>query len=279
MSETIEKTFSVLSPARLNLSNIRGSVNIRTGVDGVIHIIAVKQEGTGDLSRTEVEITQEADGTIKAVTHYPDSGWGWLTGSHPCKVDYKVQAPRFCSLKVNGVSNRTLVEGFEGEFSLNTVSGEMTLNDLKGSLKANTVSGNLELAGISGSLDLHSVSGRISGDHLTGPLHLDTVSGKVELVGSDLPSAEATTVSGALDFQTPLNSGPYRFNTVSGNIQLVLPADTHCSAELHAVSGSITSRLPASSTSRHNSTQSIEILGGGVKVNVHSVSGSLSLIS
>ena len=35
MSETIEKTFTVTSPARLNLSNIRGSVEIKAGQDAM----------------------------------------------------------------------------------------------------------------------------------------------------------------------------------------------------------------------------------------------------
>ena len=49
--------------------------------------------------------------------------------------------------------------------------------------------------------------------------------------------------------------------------------------ELHAVSGSITTRLPATSTSKGNGAQRIEVQGGGVKVYAHSVSGNLSLVS
>ena len=164
-----------------------------------IRVTAVKQTGFGDTKRTEVELSQEADGTVKVVTRFPDSGWGWIIGSFPCQVDYTVQAPRHCSLKINGVSNETLAEGFEGEFSFNSVSGEMTLRNLTGPVKVNTVSGKMELAELTGELRLNTVSGKISGQHLAGPLHLDTVSGRVELEKSSLPSAEATTVSGEMD--------------------------------------------------------------------------------
>src|SRR5512142_2196373 len=116
MSETIEKTFTVSSPARLNLSNIRGSVDIRPGPEGVIHVTAVKQTGWGDPKSTEIEMTQEADGTVKVATHYPEAWWGWIIGSFPCAVEYTVEAPRSCSLKVNGVSNTATASGFEGEF-------------------------------------------------------------------------------------------------------------------------------------------------------------------
>ena len=112
MSETIEKTFTVSSPARLNLSNIRGSVEIRPGDEGVIQVTAVKQTGSGDARRTEIELSQDADGTVKVATHFPDAGWGWLIGSFPCRVDYVVRAPRRCSLNIKGVSNETFAGGF-----------------------------------------------------------------------------------------------------------------------------------------------------------------------
>ena len=279
MSDTIEKMFTVSSPARLDLSNIRGSVEIRPGEDGIIRVTATKQTGRGDAERTEIEFSQEADGTVKVATRFPEGGWGWLIGSFPCPVDYVVRAPRKCSLRLNGVSSETFAEGFEGEFSFNSVSGEMTLRDLTGSLSAKSVSGEMELADLTGELHINTVSGEISGKHLNGPLHLDTVSGKVSLEESSLPSAEATTVSGEMAYQTALGEGPYRFNSVSGDVELMVPSETRCSAELRAVSGKLSTKLPATSTSRQNGAQTVEVQGGGVKVYLNSVSGNLSLVS
>ncbi len=94
MSETIEKTFKVTAPARLLVNNIRGSVEIARGDEGVIQISAIKHSHSGDEKRTQIEITQEADGTVKAATHYPDGGWNWMFGSQPCEVDYVMKAPQ-----------------------------------------------------------------------------------------------------------------------------------------------------------------------------------------
>jgi hypothetical protein len=279
MSEMIDKTFTVPSPARLDLRNIRGSVEVRAGEAGVIHVTAVKHTGSGDVERTEIELSQETDGTVKVATRFPDGSWSWLIGSFPCRVDYVVWAPRRCSLKINGVSNETFAEGFEGEFSFHSVSGEITLRDLTGPVKVNTVSGEMELADLTGELRINTVSGEISVKRLNGPLHLDTVSGKVSLEESDLPSAEATTVSGEMTYQTALGEGPYRFNSVSGDVELMVPSETRCSAELRAISGKLSTKLPATSTSRHNGNQTVEVQGGGVKVYLNSVSGNLSLVS
>jgi hypothetical protein len=99
-------------------------VEIHPGEEGVLRIRVTKDENSADAKRTEIELSQASDGTVKAATHFPEGAWAWLFGSFPCRVDYVVQAPRTSSLKINGVSSKLLAEGFEGEFSFHTVSGE-----------------------------------------------------------------------------------------------------------------------------------------------------------
>jgi Putative adhesin len=279
MSEIIEKTFTVASQARLDLSNIRGSVEVRAGEEGVIRVRVTKDANSGDASRTEIELSQATDGSVKVATHFPEGVLSWLFGSFPCRVDYVVQAPRKCSLKINGVSSETLAEGFEGEFSFHSVSGGMTLRSLSGPVKVNTVSGGVELADLAGDLNLTTVSGKVSGKHIQGPVHLNTVSGQVALDESSLSSVDASTVSARMEYQTAFGTGPYRFNSVSGDVELLVPPETRCSAELHAISGKLFSKLPATSISRQNGNQTAEIQGGGVRVHLHSVSGNLSLVA
>ena len=259
MSETIEKTFNVSSPARLLVNNIRGSVEIHPGEDGLILVTAIKQSHTGDEKRTEIEIKQAADGTVKAATRFPDGGWNWLFGSQPCEVDYVVKAPRQCSLKLNGVSNKVLAEGFEGAASLNSVSGEITLRDLTGSVR------------------IHTVSGDTDGERLDGALELDTVSGDVTLKESTLSSINSNSVSGDMDIHTPLAEGPYGFKSVSGDVRLRVPPETHCTGELHSVSGDLVSAFPITGYSHHHGSQTVNVQGGGVKISLKSVSGDLSL--
>jgi len=194
-------------------------------------------------------------------------------------VDYVVQAPRKCFLKINGVSSTTLAEGIEGEFDFHSVSGEITLRNLSGPTKINTVSGKVDLADLTGDLRLTTVSGRVSGRRICGPVHLNTVSGQIALDESSLTSVDATTISGRMAYQTAFGTGPYRFNSVSGDVKLLVPPETHCSAELHAVSGKLFSKLPASSITRQNGNQTAEIQGGGVRVHLQSISGNLSLVS
>ena len=257
--KTLERIFQVPDPARLNLSNIRGSVDLQHGEDLQIHVTAVKQAHTGDADETEIEWSQDGDGTVTIATHFRDAAWSWLIGSHPCCVDYVVKAPRSCSLKVKGVSNTLSVDGFEGEFDFYSVSGEVTLHALTGPVR------------------IYTVSGEVSAEGLTGVLHLDTVSGDAEFKKMKLPSVDAHTVSGNVDLQTPLGEGSYRFKSVSGDVHLRVPPESCCSLELHSISGKIRTDFPLRNTSAMHGSQTAEVQSGGVPISLYSVSGDLSL--
>jgi len=259
MSESIEKKFSVSSPARLSVNNMRGSVEIHPGEEGVLLVTAIKKEHSGDEKRTEIEITQEADGAVKIATRFPDGGWNWMFGSQPCEVDYIVQAPRQCSLKLNGVSNTVLAEGFEGAVSVNSVSGEIALHNLTGAVR------------------IHTVSGDTDGESITGSLDLNTISGDVTVKESALSAITANSVSGDMHIRTPLVEGPFRFKSVSGDVRLSVPPETRCTAELHSLSGDLVSAFPITGSSRQHGSQTVNVQGGGVKLSLHSVSGDLSL--
>ena len=275
--EKIEQVFQVSQPARLVVKNIRGSVDLRAGEDGVIHVTAVKHTGSGDARGTEIEISQAASGEVTVATRFPEGSWRWIFGSMPCRVDYTITAPRQCSLEVKGVSNDASIVGFEGQFTFNSVSGELDLRKLTGPVKINTVSGEVDLEDIAGETRLHSVSGKAKGQHVAGTVHVDTVSGDIELKGSNVPSAEVTTVSGKVEIETPLGAGPYRFNSVSGEVTLKVPEASKCSLEMHSVSGGLQVALPVTAQTKSGGLRTAEVQGGGVKVYLSSVSGDLSL--
>jgi Toastrack DUF4097 len=253
--ETIEKTFQVGTPARLIISNVRGSVTVLPGEAAVIAIKAFKHGNSSNTSNV-VEMTQDNDGTVRVETRYNESFFGLL--SHPPKVEYSIRAPQNTHLEVSCISSSLNVSDLAGVFKLKTISGEMEVNNLSGPFK------------------LSGVSGDITGSHLAGVLELSTVSGRVKLLQSEFPNADASTVSGDLILQTPVSTGPYTFSSVSGSVRMLVPPDTHCNAELNSVSGTIRSSLPASTTSIGHGLKITQVGTGGTSVRLKSVSGSLS---
>lgn len=257
--EIVEKTFSVSAPARLRLGNIRGTVTILPGEEGTIRLKAVKNLDSGDADRTEIFIEQRNDGTVKVETRYPQNGWLFFAFSKPCKVDYTVQVPANCDLKVSGVSSSTTIQGIAGDITIATVSGTVRLNSLSGELKVN------------------SVSGSVTGDELSGLVKVDTVSGDVNLSDGNFPRLDSSTVSGNLVVETPLGEGPYRFNTVSGEVDLMIPADTGCLVQSNSISGRIRTSLPSHYIRKQGGKRQLEVQSGGPLIYHHSISGNLRI--
>lgn len=254
--EIIEKTFQVTEPVCLTVSNIRGSITIQPGRENLIEVKAVKH-GNFDSDRYTVEMTQDSDGSVRIETRSDEHPFEFV--SLPPKVEYTLKVPQGLQLNASGVSSSLKVSGLKGDFRFKSVSGGVDLDDLTGPIKANVVSGD------------------ISGTRLAGKLELQAISGRVRLLKSNFPFADVSTVSGGLILQTPLTEGPYRFSSVSGNVKMLVPADTRCNAKLDSISGSIQSTLPATTTRMGPGSKIAIIQGGGPDVRLKSVSGGLSI--
>ena len=253
--EVVEQTFSVSGRAKLVISNVRGSVVVRPGEPGTISIQAVKHTDSGN--RTEVRLSQDEDGTVRAEARHEEGVLGLMSFSKPMKVDFTASVPPDTDLKASVVSSGLVVTGLSGIVDLNGVSG------------------NIELADLSGPLKIKTVSGDVSAARVTGNLNVDAVSGDVRLHDSQLGSAEVKTVSGDVHLQTPLGAGPYQFNTVSGDVRLVTQPDAACTAELSTISGRIVAAMPQTARRLRGASQTLDIQGGGVRVYLRSVSGDL----
>jgi hypothetical protein len=257
--ELIDNSFIVPAPCRFKLGNIRGRVEIQAGEDSVIQVIAVKHLGSGDAPDTRIEMSQAEDGSVSVETHY-DQPLGWLFFNRgPCKVDYTVRLPRTCALQISGVSSSAFVQSLDGVLEFSTVSGRLTLKDL------------------SGELMVKSVSGKVEGENLSGELKLETVSGNVRLVSCRFSSLHGSTVSAALEIQTPLSDGPYRFRSVSGDVRLTVPQGTGCTLTSHSFSGKIVSNLYTTRRQVNAGQQVVDVQGGGPEVHYSSISGDLRL--
>lgn len=258
-SEVLEQVFQVSHPARLYLSNIRGSVQVRPGENGVIQVRAVKYTENGNAAHTQVMLSQDEDGSVRAETRFAEAGI--LGQRRPCRVDYTVQVPPACSLHISGVSNSASIEGVQGDLTLSTISGDVQLGELSGALKISSVSGDGQASRLSGSLEL------------------DTVSGDVSFRDSQFESLQASTVSGDLQFHTALQAGPYKIKSVSGDVSLHLPAEAACTIQSDSLSGDVHCNLPVTSRKHSAHHKRLEVQGGGVIVTHSSVSGDLHVFA
>ena len=116
---------------------------------------------------------------------------------------------------------------------------------------ANQVSGAVSVSGVAGDLEVHSVSGKVKLEGTEGSLDVRSVSGDVEVRAS--------------------KAGSTRLETVSGHTALVLPPSSGADVSFTTVSGALNGQKPGI-----GHLESL-VRGGGVKVQAHSVSGSIEV--
>ena len=88
--EKIEREFKVSDPAKLKVTNVRGSVHIEPGDMGTIHINAVKHLNSGDAEGTSVEIFQDEDGLVNAIVPDEEQDIPILIGRNPVFDEFQV---------------------------------------------------------------------------------------------------------------------------------------------------------------------------------------------
>jgi hypothetical protein len=257
--DTFEKIFHPGENPDLVLSNIRGEVRIRGNHTNIISVRIEKLVETGDSAHTEIEISQGPEGRVTLHTQY-EPGLRIFRKNIPCKVNYVVEVPESCRLHVHGVSNSTWIDRVKGGIDISTVSGD------------------LELHSLSGSLTIRTVSGDVNAEQIQAATRVNSVSGDIHLHNSLLPSVNCKSVSGDMIFETPLGQGPYIFNTVSGDIQLVLKSTSGFSITSSSLSGEVRTPLLVTASNHSRKLHRLQILDGGVEIQHKSVSGDLVLV-
>lgn len=252
--QVYEQEFKATGPAHLSLRNIRGKISVRPAHDGKVAVTAIKHLDSGDPERTEVEMWQSDAGNVFVATRFKRT-----LGSKPCRVDYDVRLPAPSTVALRCVSGGVLLEQLEGNFRLKMVSGAV------------------KLKGLAGSLWVRTVSGDIIATQLDGRLHLETVSGNVHVQAARLETVEAKTVNSNLVLETPLSDGPYSFQTVSGEMRLLLPADTNCTVEMESLSGLLRVDGVERRATPFARRQQAALGGGGTLVRFKSVSGDFAV--
>ncbi len=193
-------THSMGSDTSLVMSNLSGSITI----------------GVADTDSNSVEVN--ANGLRPDQVQFSDQG-GVLTvelaHSATESKDITLLVPSQIALNLSTSGGSINVSGFSGQLSATTDSGVIDLegDNLSGSSSITTATG-----------DIHLENGSVS----DGSSTISTTGGSLTLEQEELGGSVALSASSKnLSFTGSLDpNGEYTFTTVSGNINLALPADT-----------------------------------------------------
>jgi DUF4097 and DUF4098 domain-containing protein YvlB len=272
--EAVDRTVSVAPDVEVQIENVAGSVEVEAWDRSEIRVVA-------DLGDDVENLAIEVDGDeVRIEVEIPDHEGRrqhWDIDS-----DVQVWIPSRASVDIETVSASVEVAGVGGTLEVETVSGQIDAEGSPASAELATVSGNIDFTGSGTAIDAETVSGHIDLEGVTGRIDVSTVSGSVEVDGSAIERADFESVSGSIKLSADLVRGArVDCSTHSGNVELLLPANTAASFEVETFAGDISSDFGGEvrRTSRYAPGRELyHSTGSDAKISVETFSGRVYLI-
>ncbi len=267
---TIEQRRAAPADGVVEIENVSGSVRVRGWDRGEVEV-------TGELGRGADRLDLEGTERITVVRVVLPERCRRCAGS-----DIVVRVPRGSRVDIGVVSADVDVRDVDGAVAITSVNGEITVAGRPAEVKAKSVSGSIEVTAVAAPVRATAISGDVTLRGVTGAVEASSVSGEVLVAGGRIASGDLGTTSGSVRFQGDLLAGArLAAASVSGDVELVLPADVDARFDVGTFSGEIDNQLgpPARRTSRYTSEKELTFtLGSGrAHIEVKSFSGSIRL--
>ncbi len=254
-----ERTVELSEPAILDVSTIRGKIDVSVGAPGRIVIAGTVTVRVGwDVPANAVDLAR------RVAEHPPIERQGSTTRLRPpsdpterraVTVSYQVQVPPDTRVVSWSESGATSIRGVSGAVTVRTQSSTIELTDLGAAADVTTGSGSVTVAGVGGPLSVTTSSSAFVGRSLhglrlrtstgevnatfvgTGDVDVETGSSAIHLSGVR-SALKASTRSGRVSVQgTPASS--WTVSTGSGGIDIEVDADSPFSLDALTRSGSV----------------------------------------
>ncbi|PYQ12309.1 MAG: hypothetical protein DMF80_19450 [Acidobacteria bacterium] len=267
--QAVDQRRTAASDGLVEIENPAGSIRVlgwskaEVGVTGTLgRRASLNLNGGGRRTHVEVEVAGNPHGARSEIEVHVPAGSRVSIESFAASITVAEVTGPVTAETVNGSVS---IDGSSKEVSAEAVNGSVEVSGSPSRVHAGTVNGALTIRGARGDLEANTVNGelRVTGGGLFERAHLETVSGAIRFEGALAPHAE-------LDAQT-----------VSGSIELDLPAGTAADFTVNTFSGDINTDFGAalyrSGPHSHQKELTFSIGGGGAKVTIETLSGSIVL--
>lgn len=273
----INETRDVDADARIDISNVRGSVTVtawdrnQVGIEGTLGSGNKGLEVVGNASHVEIKV-QSAE----------RSGWfNWDSESNVEDSILDIRVPAGVELSIETVSAEVTVNAVSGRLiDIDTVSGKVRVDSNAREIEVGSVSGNVNVNGQGERASVDSISGDIELQSSHQDVQLETVAGTINARLGSYREFSASSVSGDIMLSgKPGSSGLVDAETMSGDVTIVLPADASARLGAETFSGRIRSDFGSVSESQDGPGRSLNatIGSGDARVTLESFSGDLTI--
>ncbi|HKV61810.1 MAG TPA: DUF4097 family beta strand repeat-containing protein [Candidatus Acidoferrum sp.] len=292
---SFERSYTVSGPIRLELTSASGDVDITGSADGKVHVHGdVRASGYGsdtpqkrlDDTISNPPVEQRGD-TIRIGKE--------VSRMRNVSIAYKIQVPRDTEVnatvasgaqtirgvrgpvKVQAASGSIRVEKIERDAQLSTASGAISATDIGSEVRVKSASGTVTVANTRGDVIVDALAGTIRISHPGGRIEADTASGEVNIEGAT-SDVKAHAASGRVSVKgNPGADSYWELKTMSGTIQLGVPASANLHLSAEATSGEIRTDIPIVVEEQNKHSLRAHMGSGGGRVDVHTVSGEIRL--
>lgn len=259
--DEIRQTFRIAPGAQVEVSSIRGSIEIETAETEVVEIHIVRSaRSREELEEFKIGVETNAQGLIiRGETRQRNSGKGF---GPDVRHQVTLRLPRGANISVNSVS---------GGVRIGNLTGQLTVASISGSVNAGAVGGQVQINGVSGAVTVGEVSGQIE---------IKSVSGNVN-IGQAVDYLNVSGVTGTLSAGiAKLGQRGIEITSVSGQVELRFKGELNAQLNTNSISGKVSVEVPnVIIQSRPNASAIRALIGkGGSPISINGVTSGIRLV-
>lgn len=275
----INETRPLAADGQVSIDNLKGRIVVRTWDRPEVGITGSLGEGVEKL------LVEGSSRELRIEVQYPENRGGWFNwgggdDAQPSLIE--VSVPVGASVSAESVSADIDITGVGGHrLSADSVSGDVLVRGARvAEASFDSVSGDIDAElDASQNLSVDSVSGDIQlKGRIGGRISLDSVSGDATLEAATIDRLSMSTVSGDGHLTAGLApAGSITADSVSGNLDLVLPRETSARLRIETFSGGISSPVGQVQTEEYGPGKHLDAkMGtGSGQIRLESFSGNV----
>ncbi len=293
-TDEIRQTFRLAPGTRVEISSIRGPVDIETSNNDTAEIVITRAaENRAALQPDKITIENKADRLIvRGEVSRPAPGKMQNVSHHA-----KLKLPRNISLTTNSIGGPVQLGDLDGQFEAHSVSGSIkagtvsgmvqmssisggvTINKIAKTAGFNGISGDLNIAQVGGPLDISGVSGMVTIDQVAQRANIKSVSGSLKIGRTD-DSLDISGVSGDLSAGiAKLGTRGVQISSASREVELRFKGEVDAQFSAKSISKPVSLDLPNVSIEEKNAAGMRARIGkGGPPISINGVSGTVRLL-
>lgn len=295
VSGSFDRSLDVSGPIHLELSNVAGDIVIVGSTDGKVHVhgdVRVSGFGFGSPQKRLDDIVTSPPVELRGDTLRIGKE---TTRLRNISITYAIEVPHDTAVDSASVSGSQSVHSVRGpvqaasvsgtvrgedigrEVKFSSTSGTVTADNCSDDVRATSVSGSITVTNAKGDVLAHSVSGNVEVKNPGGRVDAGSSSGSVEVRDAN-GDVKAHATAGRVTVQgNPSGNSYWDLKTVSGSVDIAVPASASFHLSAGAVTGQIRAQVPIMIEEQGKHSLRAHMGDGGGRVEIHTVSGAIEV--